>query len=646
MTPPARKRMRIEDGDSSSVELFKPCATMNDLPNEVMKNIFTFVGKGNYCFIAPVSKDFCYNYLTMNVIEDKFAHKMDFLQAIDMNKITTVEAASFSLELAEYCFFKAPEDFQRRVVNRAIREGKIDIVEMGDAMGVDVKKLWGHSREIVEVARRGDLEMLKFIYGRHSNIHELQYSVIQAAARKDQLGILKWLHENEMISDRYIDIIFGGATLGGNIEIVKWTESTFNCRCPKHHSKNAVESANVELVKYLNTRTWDASALFSIAASNGNIELLQYLFENGCPYYDPQICTDAAAIKDHEKALEVLKCLHKHGVPWDEKTCVFSASVGNLKVLKYARVNGCPWNEECLEKAIHSRDLELVEYCLENGCPMGTFDICRLAMYDKDHDRALGMLKLLRRFSVPWSNLTCSIAAGKGNFQALKWAVFQGCSWSRQECIGKAADHGDIEVLKWMRSLGCEWDEYICARAAKKGHIETLKFLISDGCPFNEDIFFNAILSGNFAMVEYCVNNDIPPDPCLYEYAIGKFDDPIPVIKLFQKKYPWNPSTCSAAAYKGNLKLLRWLRLKGCPWDDYACTAAVKENHYEILKYAHENGCAWDRYTYAYCFSETGLYSYETYEEIPTKHRCSDQIIEYIRKHNCPRPQPMDWILH
>ena len=144
-------------------------------------------------------------------------------------------------------------------------------------------------------------------------------------------------------------------------------------------------------------------------------------------------------------------------------------------------------------------------------------------------------------------------------------------------------------------------------------------------------------------MIGYCVDNDIPPDPCLYEYAIGKFDDPIHVIKLFQKKYPWNPSTCSAAAYKGNLKLLRWLRLKGCPWDDYTCTAAVKENHYEILKYAHENGCAWDRYTYAYCFSEFGLYSYETYEEIPTKHRCSDQIIEYLQIQKCPQPEQEDW---
>ncbi|GFH53312.1 hypothetical protein CTEN210_09788 [Chaetoceros tenuissimus] len=642
----ARKRMRLEGGSDGM--LLEPSATMNDLPSEVIKSIFSYVGKGNYCFVAPVSKDFCFNYLTMNVIEDKFAHKLDYLQAIDRNKITTVEAASFSLELAEYCFFKAPEDFQRRVVNRAIREGRIDIVEMADAMGVDVKNLSRFSREIVEVARKGNLEMLKFIYGKHSNIHELEYLVIETSARKDQLEVLKWLYENEMLPDKYIDIIFGSATLGGNLEIVKWTESTFNCRCPERHFRNAVESGNVELVKYLKHITWCESTL-CIPARIGNIELLQYLFEKGGQplyLYQCNICTSAIENNNFEKAFEVLQWLHQHGVPWDEKTCVVSASVGNLKALKYARVNGCPWNEECLEKAIHTRDLELVEYCLENGCPMGTFDSCRLAMYDKDHDRALRMLKLLRRFSVPWSNLTCSIAAGKGNFEALKWAVFQGCSWSRQECVGYAAEHGDIEVLKWMRSRGCEWDEYICARAAKKGHIETLKFLISEGSPCNEYTFSDAILSGDFAMIKYCVDNDIPPDSSLYEYAIATFDDPIPIIKLLRKKYPWNSNACSAAAYKGNLKLLRWLRFKGCPWDDYTCTEAVKKNHYEILKYAHENGCAWDEYTYAYCFSKNGLYTFDTYEQIPTKHRCSDQIIEYIRKHNCPQPAPDEWILH
>jgi hypothetical protein len=75
---PARKRMKLEDSNT----FLEPSATMNDLPSEVLKNIFGYVGKGNYYFIGPVSKDFCFHYLTMDVIEDKFAHKMDCQLAI------------------------------------------------------------------------------------------------------------------------------------------------------------------------------------------------------------------------------------------------------------------------------------------------------------------------------------------------------------------------------------------------------------------------------------------------------------------------------------------------------------------------------------------------------------------------------------
>ena len=40
----------LDDNSSSSTsveDLLEPSATMNDLPSEVMKNIFSFVGKGN-----------------------------------------------------------------------------------------------------------------------------------------------------------------------------------------------------------------------------------------------------------------------------------------------------------------------------------------------------------------------------------------------------------------------------------------------------------------------------------------------------------------------------------------------------------------------------------------------------------------------
>ena len=73
------------------------------------------------------------------------------------------------------------------------------------------------------------------------------------------------------------------------------------------------------------------------------------------------------------------------------------------------------------------------------------------------------------------------------------------------------------------------------------------------------------------------------------------------------------------------------------------CNEAVKKNRFDILVYAHENKCPWTKETYAYCFDEDGLAG--EYEEVPTMHECSDEIIEYLRKHNCPQPQRSDWHL-
>ncbi|GFH53320.1 hypothetical protein CTEN210_09796 [Chaetoceros tenuissimus] len=652
--------MRLEgDGSSSDHKmLLEPSATMNDLPSEVMKNIFSFVGKGNYCFVAPVSKDFCFNYLTMDVIEDKFAHKMDYLQAIGKNKLTTVEAASSSFQMAEYCFFKAPERFQWKTLRKAIRKGRTDIAYIGHAMGIDVKEVTRYYTGGIfrEIAQKGNLEMFKLLLEKGVDIHSTVKSkfIIRDAASSNQLQLLKWLHRNNVCQDEHKSIVFMEAVKSDNVQLFQWAQNVFNCRnatarielVERNDLINvATESDGLELIQYFRSQqlSWGEQT-FRIAARIGNIALLEYLLENGCSHDDPLICSNAIEINNHEKASEVLKWLHEHNIPWNEKTCATAAGKGNLIALKYARLNGCPWNAECLEKAVNSCNLEVVEFCLQNGCPIGNRDICSIAIRDKDHDRALKMLKVLREFSVPWSSKTCSVAASVGNFTALKWCVSHGCGWDRKRCANYAAGRGNIETLKWMRSQGCEWSDGIGASAAYKGHIETLKFLRSQGCPMGRNTFLHAISSKKIATVEYCIENDVPFDEELYQRAIDVLPDPIPIIKLLRDSgYPWHPSACAQAATNEDLKLLRWLRFNGCPWDESVCNEAVKYSNLQILKYARENGCAWSKKTYAYCFSEDGLEN--EFYDIPTADdiECSKEIFEYIQEQKCPKPDSSDW---
>ena len=67
--------------------------------------------------------------------------------------------------------------------------------------------------------------------------------------------------------------------------------------------------------------------------------------------------------------LELLQHLHDNGCPWDERTCSGAAHYGHIECLKYAHENGCPWDESTFEYAAENGHLECLKYARENGCP-------------------------------------------------------------------------------------------------------------------------------------------------------------------------------------------------------------------------------------------------------------------------------------
>eukprot|EP00611_Tribonema_gayanum_P006519 TRINITY_DN1578_c2_g1_i4.p1 TRINITY_DN1578_c2_g1~~TRINITY_DN1578_c2_g1_i4.p1 ORF type:complete len:319 (-),score=42.39 TRINITY_DN1578_c2_g1_i4:14-889(-) len=63
---------------------------------------------------------------------------------------------------------------------------------------------------------------------------------------------------------------------------------------------------------------------------------------------------------------------------------------------------------------------------------------------------------------------------------------------------------------------------------------------------------------------------------------------------LRQKGCPWGDDTCSSAAEGGHLELLQWTRANGCPWTAWTCAAAASGGHLGVLQWARANGCPWD----------------------------------------------------
>jgi len=50
--------------------------------------------------------------------------------------------------------------------------------------------------------------------------------------------------------------------------------------------------------------------------------------------------------------LNILKWVRENGCPWNSSTCIKAASGGHLEILKWAHENGCPWDKEgCIRHA-------------------------------------------------------------------------------------------------------------------------------------------------------------------------------------------------------------------------------------------------------------------------------------------------------
>ena len=80
---------------------------------------------------------------------------------------------------------------------------------------------------------------------------------------------------------------------------------------------------------------------------------------------------------------------------------------------------------------------------------------------------------------------------------------------------------------------------------------------------------------------------------CGYLQVFEKYWSQGPQEKLSKL---WDEDTCSWAAFRGHLEVIKWLRAKGCPWGKVTSYRAADGGHLEVLQWmqAQDPPCPWD----------------------------------------------------
>ena len=104
---------------------------------------------------------------------------------------------------------------------------------------------------------------------------------------------------------------------------------------------------------------------------------------------------------------------------------------------------------------------------------------------------------------------------------------------------------------------------------------------------------------------------------CGYLQVFEKYWSQGPQEKLSKL---WDKDTCSWAAFRGHLEVIKWLRAKGCPWGEVTSRSAALGGHLEVLQWmqAQDPPCPWDEDVFFHAARNGNL-----------------EVLRYVRSQGC-----------
>ncbi|KAE9047005.1 hypothetical protein PR003_g1321 [Phytophthora rubi] len=236
------------------------------------------------------------------------------------------------------------------VLDAAVENGKLDIVQYLHRLNLDMKALKHKRRKHGKAQRRGGTWRGRGV--------TCTAEAMDFAARDGNLEIVQWLHHNR--SEGCTKGAMDSAAGEGHLETVQWLHGNRAEGCSVKAMDNAAGSGYLEVVKWLHEHRHEGCTTKAIdtAAKNGHLHVVKWLSKQrseGCTTN----AMDGAAANGH---LDVVKWLHRNRSEGCTTEAIDGAAAGGfLDVVRWLHSNRREgWTSAALTRAAMEKKFEVL----------------------------------------------------------------------------------------------------------------------------------------------------------------------------------------------------------------------------------------------------------------------------------------------